>query len=307
MLSTAPFETPPYLIEKARAVPAVAIAVASAGHPVVLDSVRLAVEAGFIDPVLVGDEAEIAAAAREIGWNTGDCRIVAAMDEAKCAETAASLAKGAEVGALMKGHIHSDTFMRPILKRGMGLLTDRRISHIFHMTLPGDAKVLNITDAAVNVSPSLGAKVHIVANAVDLAHALGTAEPRVALLSGAETVNPSMPSSVEAAEVVKRANNGAVEGAQVDGPLSFDLAVSDEAATLKGIESPVAGKADILVVPNLESGNFLFKQMVYFMSATAAGIVMGARVPIVLTSRADPPEARLASAAIAAIVANAAN
>jgi phosphotransacetylase len=170
------------------------------------------------------------------------------------------------------------------------------------MTLPGRDRVIHITDAAINVHPGVSEKLDILLNAVELAHNLGMAEPKVAMLSGSETVNPAMPSSVEADEVVRLANNGAASGAIVDGPFGFDNAVSPEAARIKCVDSPVAGQADILVVPNLEAGNFLFKQMVYFMSATAAGIVMGAKVPVVLTSRADPPEARLAAAAIASII-----
>ncbi|MCH7956604.1 MAG: bifunctional enoyl-CoA hydratase/phosphate acetyltransferase [Proteobacteria bacterium] len=303
MLSTVPFEVPARLMDKARAAPRLTMAVAGAGHPLAMESARRAAEAGLIEPVLVGDADAIAAIARDMGWNIAGLRVVAAGDESKAAETAAMLAGAGEVASLMKGHVHTETLMRAVLNRGADLRTGRRISHVFHMTVPGRDRVMYITDAAINVQPGVDDKLDIVRNAVDVAHALGTAEPRVAVLSGAETVNAAMPSSVEAAEVAKRANNGAVDGALVDGPLSFDNAVSPEAAAIKGVDSPVAGRADILVVPTLESGNFLYKQMVYFMSATAAGIVIGARVPIVLTSRADPPEARLASAALAAIVA----
>jgi len=302
MLSAIPFEFPSYLTRLAAGLSPLPMAVAGAGNPVVMDSARRATEGGFIQPVLVGDPDDIAELARQAGWDISAVRIVAANGEAKAAETAAALAAGGEVAALMKGHVHTDALMRAVLTRSAGLRTDRRVSHVFHMTVPGRERVIHITDAAVNVQPGVAEKLDIVVNAVKLAQDLGMAEPRVAMLSGAETVNPSMPSSVEADEVVRLANNGAVTGAIVDGPFGFDNAVSPEAARIKGIDSPVAGCADILVVPNLEAGNFLFKQMVYFMSATAAGIVMGAKVPIVLTSRADPPEARLAAAAIASIV-----
>ena len=301
MLSTAPFEVPGYLLDKARALPTPAMAVAGAANPLALESARRAADEGLADPVLVGEGDAITALARDMDWDISGVRVVDAADEAAAAEAAVALASGGEVTALMKGHVHTDALMRAVLKREAGLRTDRRISHIFHMTVPGHDQVLHVTDAAINVQPTVDDKGHILRNAVDLAHALGNAEPRVAVLSGAETVNPAMPSSVDAAEVVARA--GDVAGAVVDGPLAFDNAVSPEAARIKGIDSPVAGRADVLLVPNLEAGNFLFKQMVYFMSATAAGIVMGARVPIVLTSRADPPEARLAATAIAAIVA----
>ena len=304
MLSRMPFEFPAYLGALARALAPVPMAVAGAAHPLVMDSARQAAEAGFIVPVLIGEADGIAAVARDIGWDLAAVRVVPAGDERRACETAAALARGGEAAAIMKGHVHTDALMRALLARDAGLRTDRRVSHIFHMTLPGRDRVLHITDAAVNIQPGVDAKLDIVRNAVALAHCLGMALPKVALLSGAETVNPSMPSSVEAAEVVRNAANGGVAGAIVDGPFGFDNAVSPEAARLKGIDSPIAGAADILVVPNLEAGNFLFKQMVYFMSATAAGIVMGAKVPVVLTSRADPPEARLAAAAIAAIVAS---
>ncbi len=302
MLSKIPYEFPAYLADLAAGRPPVAMAVVGAGHAVVIDSARRATEAGYIEPVLVGDADAISVLAKAAGWDIGGLRVVPARDEQAAAETAVALARGGEVSALMKGHVHTDTLMRATLARDAGLRTGRRVSHIFHMTLPGRDRVLHITDAAINVAPGVDEKLDIVINAVALAHGLGMAEPKVAMLSGAETVNPAIPSSVDAAEVVRRAAAGGVTGAIIGGPLGFDNAVSPDAAEIKGIDSPVAGRADILVVPNLEAGNFLFKQMVYFMSATAAGIVMGARVPIVLTSRADPPEARLAAAAIAAIL-----
>lgn len=302
MLSKIPFEFPPYLTKLATGLSPLPMAVVGAGHPLVMDSAKRATEGGFIDPVLIGNVDDITALARDSGWDIAAFRKVQADSEAQAAEAAAALARGGEVAALMKGHVHTDTLMRAILTRSAGLRTDRRVSHIFHMTLPGRDRVIHITDAAVNVHPGVSEKLDILLNAVEFAQKLGMAEPRAALLSGAETVNPAMPSSVEADEVVRLANNGAIQGAIVDGPFGFDNAVSPEAAQIKGIDSPVAGRADILVVPNLEAGNFLFKQMVYFMSATAAGIVMGAKVPVVLTSRADPPEARLAAAAIASII-----
>lgn len=302
MLSDIPFEFPAYLTRLNAGLSPLPMAVAGAGHPLVMDSARRAAEAGFIEPVLVGDAGEIKAIASDIGWDISAFRVVPGESEVQAAETAAALARDGEVAALMKGHVHTDALMRAVLNRSAGLRTDRRVSHVFHMTIPGRDRVIHITDAAVNVHPGVTEKLDIVLNAVELAQHLGMAEPRVAMLSGAETVNPAMPSSVEADEIVRLANNGAVTGAIVDGPFGFDNAVSPEAAKIKDIDSPVAGRADILIVPNLEAGNFLFKQMVYFMSATAAGIVMGARVPVVLTSRADPPEARLAAAAIASII-----
>jgi phosphotransacetylase len=303
MLSTEPFEVPQYLVDLASDLPGLAVAVAGADHPIALESARRVAETGAIEPVLIGDADVIRLLAKEAGWSLGDTRVIHEPDEEKKAEVAAALAKNREVAVIMKGHVHTDALMRAVLRRDAGLRTDRRTSHVFHMTVPGRDGVLHVTDAVVNVQPDSGEMLDIINNAVDLAHALGTEAPNVALLSGAEVVNPSMPSSVQAAEVAARAADGEVQGAVVDGPFGLDNALSREAAELKGIDSPVAGNADILVVPNIEAGNILFKQMVYFLSATAAGVVMGTKVPIVLTSRADPPEARLAATFIAAIVA----
>ena len=303
MLSTEPFEVPGYLRELARGLPRVAMAVAGADHPVALESARRAAESGAIEPMLIGEADAIRSLAAGAGWDLGGVRVVEAADETGKAAAAAALARGGEAAAIMKGHVHTDALMRAVLRRDAGLRAGRRASHVFHMTAPGRDGVLHVTDAVVNVRPDADEMLDIVNNAVELARALDSREPRVALLSGAEVANPAMPSSVQAAEVAARAAGGAVAGAVVDGPFGFDNAVSPEAARLKGIGGPVAGKADILVVPTIEAGNILFKQMVYFMSATAAGVVMGAKVPIVLTSRADPPEARLAAAFIAAIVA----
>ncbi len=303
MLSELPFEVPPYLLERTRGLDPIPMAVAGAGHPVVMESAQRAADARLIDPILVGDAEAIGAIAADMAWDKSLFRIVAAVGEDGACRTAAALAAGREAAALMKGHVHSDAIMRAVLKRDAGLRTERRASHVFHMTVPGRDRVLFITDGALNVAPDAGAKLDIIRNAVAAAHALGNPEPKVALLSASETAIESLPSSTDAAEVVKRARDGAIAGAVVDGPLAFDNAVSPEAAELKGIEGPVAGRADILVVPNIEMGNGLVKMMVYFMSGLAAGVVMGARVPIVLTSRADPPEARFAAAAIAAIIA----
>jgi len=303
MLSTQPFECPPSLLDRARQKPAVVTAVANAGSALALESVRLAVEAGLIAPILVGDEGKITRAADGIAWNISDFEIVDAGNEDDAALKAAKLAGGGAAGALMKGHVHTDAFMMAILNRESGLRTGRRLTHVFHMTVPDTDKALLITDAAVNIAPDLETKFEAIRNAVTLAHALGIDEPRVAILSGSEEPSERMPSSMDAAALTERAA-AELEGALVHGPLAFDNAVSPEAARIKGITHPVAGNADILLAPNIETGNALFKMMVYFMSACAAGIVLGAKVPAILTSRADPPEARLASAAIAAILAD---
>lgn len=304
MLSDLPFEVPTYLLDKTRDLETVRMAVAGADNAVAMESARQAADAGLIEPVLVGDAEEIRAIAKTMGWDISRFEIVDASGEEKAPAAAVALARGGDVSALMKGHVHTDSLMKAVVSRDAGLRTGRRLSHVFHMTVPDSDRVLLITDGAVNVTPNVGTKIDIVNNAVQLSHALGNTMPHVALLSGTESVINSMPSSVEAAEVVKRANNGEVTGAHVDGPFAFDNAISPAAAALKGIDSPVAGNADILVVPNIETGNGLFKMMVYFMSGLAAGVVMGAKVPIVLTSRADPPEARFAAAAIAAVAAS---
>jgi phosphate acetyltransferase len=295
------------------------MAVVGAGGKLALESARRATETGLIEPCLVGDREAIAAIAESIAWDLSGIRVEQAGDEAKAAETAVALARGGEVAALMKGQIHTDALMRAVVARDIGLRGGRRISHVFHMTIPGREGELLISDAAINVSPDPATRIDIIANAVQVLHALGNDEPKVAVLSATETPIEAMPSSQEAAEISRRAAQGEVSGAVVDGPFALDVAISPAASAVKGVDSPVAGRADILLVPNIETGNSLYKAMVHlpnietgnslykamvhFMSATAAGLVMGARVPIVLTSRADPPEARLTAVALAAIVA----
>ncbi len=219
------------------------------------------------------------------------------------AEKAVALARAGEVDALMKGSLHTDELMHAVLAPGIGLSTARRMSHVFVMDVPAYPRPLFITDAALNIAPDLEAKRDIVQNALDLAHVLGLEMPKVAILSVVETVNPKLKSTLEAAALCKMADRGQITGGLVDGPLAFDNAVSPEAARTKGIVSPVAGQADILVVPDLEAGNMLAKQLEYLADALSAGIVLGARVPIVLTSRADSPLARMASCALALLLA----
>ncbi|MEH6473132.1 MAG: bifunctional enoyl-CoA hydratase/phosphate acetyltransferase [Halopseudomonas sp.] len=301
MLSNTPTEYPGLLLEKAKALPAIPTVIANAVNEVTLTSAKLAAEAGLISPILVGNIAQITDAAAKLEWDLNGIPLVDAEDETQAAQRAVELVIQGEAASLMKGHLHTDTLLRAVIG---SLRTASRLSHVFHMTLPGSDKALCITDAVINVAPTVIDKIHIAQNAINLMHALGNPKPHMAILSGTEEVSRSMQSSVDAAELTKLAKMGALRGAIVDGPLAFDNAVSLEAANIKGIDSPVAGNADILLVPNLESGNFLFKQMVYFMSATAAGIILGAKVPIILTSRADPPEARVASCALASIYAH---
>jgi len=303
VLSTLPFDTPDQVIAQASGGAAAVTAVAGAGSRVAMESARRAAAQGLIEPVLVGDLDVVAAIARDMDWDMDGIRRVAAADERRAAEIAVALARGGEAAALMKGQVHTDVLMRAVVDRDNGLRTGRRMSHVFYMTAAGREGSISISDAAINVAPDPGMKLDIVNNAVGMLHAMGIAEPKVAVLSATETPIAAMPSSLDAAEVVRRAAEGEVSNAVVDGPFALDIAVSPEAAAIKGVDSPVAGRADLLIMPNIEAGNAVFKAMVYFMSATAAGLVMGAKVPIILTSRADPPEARLTAAALAAIVA----
>jgi len=278
------------------------MAIVGADHEVALKSALICHRAGLIEPVLIGKAGKIKTLLNASNCDAAGLQVINAENEEQCAKIAVRLAATGEVSALMKGQIHTDTLLRAVLNKQTGLTTGARLSHVFHMTVPGFDKPLLITDAAINIAPDIETKLHIIRNAVSLAHCLGIMHPKVAMLSASENIIKAMPSSTQAAEVVKRAQSGEIKGATVGGPFAFDNAVSPQAARMKNIEHCVAGNADIVVVPNIETGNALFKMMVYFMSACAAGIVMGAQVPIVLTSRADPPEARLAAAAIAAII-----
>lgn len=263
-----------------------------------------AASAELIDPVLVGPSRLIREVADREGVDIGRYSIIDAPDAIAAAVRAAELARSGEAGMLMKGSLHTDELMSVLVSREAGLRTGRRISHVFVMDVPGHDRLFLITDAAVNITPDLPVKRDIVQNAIDLAHALGIARPRVALLSAVETVNPDIPSTIDAAALCKMADRGQITGAVLDGPLAFDNAISAKAAQTKGIASPVAGQPDILVVPALEAGNMLYKQLVYLSGALAAGIIMGARVPVVLTSRADTPRSRLASTAVACLMAH---
>ncbi|MGH1543419.1 MAG: bifunctional enoyl-CoA hydratase/phosphate acetyltransferase [Arenicella sp.] len=304
MLSSIPIECPAYLLEKAEQLPSIPTAIVNAGARLPLQSTRLATEKGLIIPTLVGNPEQIKTVAQEINWDISDLRIVAAEGEVEAAQTSVALARNGEVASLMKGNLHTDHLLRAVINKETGLRTGSRLSHVFHMTLPGSDKAMCITDAAINVAPNVDIKLDIARNAVSLLHSLGNKNPNIAVLSATEVPTEAVPSSMDAATITKEAANGAVPGATVDGPFAFDNAVSPEAAKIKGINSPVAGNADVLLVPNIETGNALFKQMVYFMSAAAAGVVMGAKVPIVLTSRADPAAARLAATALASIYAS---
>ena len=261
-------------------------------------------DAGLITPVLVGPRARIEAVADELGLDLAGIALEDVPHSHAAAARSAALAAGGEVEALMKGSLHTDELMAAVLAASAGLRTGRRVSHCFVRQTPHYPRPFIVTDAAVNVAPDLMQKADIVRNAIDLAHAIGVARPRVAILAAVETVTPSMPATLDAAALCKMADRGQISGGLLDGPLAFDNAVSIAAARTKGIVSDVAGQADVLVVPDLESGNMLAKQLMYMGEASSAGIVMGAKVPIVLTSRADSRESRIASCAIALLLAH---
>ena len=286
--------------------PPVPVAVA---HPCDAASLGAAVEgaaAGLITPILVGPATKIRAAAAAAALDIAAFRLVDEPHSHAAAARAVALVRAGEAALLMKGSLHTDELMRAVLARDTGLRTERRLSHVYIMDVPSYPRALLLTDAAVNVTPTLEEKRDIVQNAIDLAHIMGIARPRVAILAAVETVSPAMPSTLAAAALCKMADRGQITGGLLDGPLAFDNAVSLDAARQKGIVSEVAGRADILVVPDLEAGNMLAKQLSFLAGADAAGVVCGARVPIILTSRADSARTRIASCAVAVLMARAA-
>ncbi len=275
-------------------------------HPCDEISLKAALDAhsqGLIEPVLVAPAALLARTAQALGVSLDGLDVRDAADSQAAAAAAVALARAGEVEALMKGHLHTDELMEAVV-HSAGLRTKRRISHCYLMQTPHYPRPFIITDAAVNIAPTLEQKADIVRNAIDLAHAIGVKKPRVAILAAVETVNPAMPATVDAAALCKMADRGQITGACLDGPLAFDNAVSQTAAHIKDIHSEVAGLADILVAPDLESGNMLAKQLMYLADAASAGLVLGARVPIILTSRADTHESRIASCALALLLAH---
>jgi phosphate acetyltransferase len=293
------------LIASAKQVPAATTVVVHPCEETALRGPIQAAEAGIIVPILVGPVAKIAAVAREHGLDIDRFEIVDAPHSHAAAAKAVELIRASKGELLMKGSLHTDELMGAVVKKDTGLRTARRVSHCFIMDVPGHASPLLITDAAVNIAPTLKDKIDIVQNAIDLARDLGGTEIRVAILSAMETVNPDVPSTLEAAALCKMADRGQITGALLDGPLALDNAISPEAAKIKKIDSPVAGRANVLVVPDLEAGNMLAKSLTFLAGADAAGIVLGAKVPIILTSRADSLTARLASCAVATLVADA--
>ncbi len=276
-------------------------------HPCDEPSLRGALEAfkaGMISPILVGPKQRIQHVASQFGLDIGAFEIVDVGHSHAAASTAVELVRMGKARLLMKGSLHSDELLGAVTQRENGLRTGRRISHVFVMDVPTHSKTLFITDAAVNIAPDLQAKKDIIQNAIDFYAALGLGVPKVAILSAVETVTPSIPSTIDAAALCKMAERGQIVGGELDGPLAFDNAISPEAARIKGVNSRVAGQAEILVVPNLEAGNMLAKNLSFLSRADAAGIVLGARVPVVLTSRADSLRTRMASTAAAIILAH---
>ena len=291
------------LIAAAQKEETIKVAVAHPCDDVSLRSTIDAHKLGLIDPILVAPLERVRKAAAEAGLDIAAFEIVASAHSHDSAAKAVELVKAGRAEALMKGSLHTDELMGAVVAREGGIRTERRISHCFIMDVPGQEQALIITDAAVNIAPDLDAKVDIVKNAIDLAHSMSAEEVRVALLSAMETVTAKVPSTIDAAALCKMADRGQITGALLDGPLALDNAINPEAAAIKKIASPVAGRANVLVVPDLEAGNMLAKSLSFLAGADAAGIVLGARVPIILTSRADSLLSRLASCAVAVMIA----
>ncbi|TAK83016.1 MAG: phosphate acetyltransferase [Aquabacterium sp.] len=293
------------LIENARKLAPLRVAVVHPTNDVSLGAALESAGMGLITPVLVGPKARIEGAANELGASLSGIVIIDAPHSHAAADAAVAMVLKGEVDALMKGSLHTDELMGAVVRRDGGLRTARRISHCFVMDVPGYEHPLIISDAAINIAPTLEEKVDIVQNAIDLAQALKIPDIRVAVLSAMETVNPKVPSTIDAAALCKMADRGQITGAQIDGPLAMDNAIDAEAARIKGIVSPVAGRANVLIVPDLDAGNMLAKSLTFLAGAYAAGIVLGAKVPVILTSRADSQPARLASCAVASMLSQA--
>ena len=302
MLSRKKIVVPVNLINLSKKIPFVPVGIVCAHHQSSMESSRQAYELGLINPIFIGEMNLIQKEAEKLKWNIKDFTIIDKKSDQDAAIAGALLASENKIKVLIKGNLHTDILMRAYLKKEFGLIESKRLSHIWHMSLETNDQPLFITDGALNVAPRVDIKMHILKNAIEFASKVGIKKPRVAVLSGTEDPIESMPSSIEAKEVMKRAIENNFD-AYVQGPLAFDNAVSPEAAAIKKISGEVAGRADILLVPNLETGNSLAKIMVYFLGACAAGIVIGGKVPVVVTSRADNAASSLASIAAASIAA----
>jgi phosphate acetyltransferase len=289
------------LVARCRDLPRVPFAVVAPTTEVALSGAVAAERAGLIQPILVGNADTVRALASKLGIDVSAMRLVDAEGDEDAARKAVTLCRQGAAMGLMKGSLHTDVLMHAVLDAKDGLRTARRVSHVFVIDAPAYPRPLLVTDAAITIYPTLDEKVDIAKNAIELAHALGIAKPNVAILSAVETVNSKITSTLDAAALCKMADRGQITGAVLDGPLAFDTAVSAEAAAIKRLVSPVAGAADVLLVPDLEAGNMLAKQLEYLGGAELAGVVLGAKVPIVLTSRSDSARARLASCAVAVL------
>ena len=301
MLSNKKIICPNNLISVAKKKGTIDAAIVNAGEIFPMESVHKAVQHNLINPTFIGNENEIKKYAEKLKWNISKYKIINEKDENSTAPIAAKLAGEGKVKIIVKGHIHTDVLMKAVLKRDLNLIGKKRLSHVWHMTLDKDDKPFIITDGVVNVLPKLEVKMHILRNAVDFANKIGISRPKVSVLSATEEAIESVPSSIEANLITKRAKEENIN-ADVFGPLAFDNSVSKKSAAIKKIKNEVAGNTDILLVPNVETGNALVKMMIYFMGACAAGVVLGGKAPVVITSRSDESEARLASIA-ASIVA----
>ena len=301
MLSSKEIICPEKLLKLAKTKGPIKVVIVNAGKAVSIESTKQAFDEGLIEPVFIGDKKIIEKLAKEIKWDISKFEIIDEPVENNTAPIAAKMASEGKIKVIVKGHIHTDVLMKAVLKRDLNLIGKKRLSHIWHMTLDKNDKPFIITDGALNVLPKLETKMHILKNSVDFAKRIGINKPKVSVLSATEEVLESVPSSIDAKELSERAKAEGID-AEVFGPMAFDNSVSEKAAQIKGIKNSVAGKADILLVPSVETGNGLVKMMIYFMGACAAGVVVGGKVPVVITSRADSAPARIASIA-AAIVA----
>ncbi len=300
MLSNKEIICPNNLLDEAHKKKGVKVAVVNAGKPLPMLSVQDAVTENLIEPIFIGNKEEIKKCAEDIKWDISKYEIIHEPVENNTAKIAAKLASEDKIKIIVKGHIHTDVLMKEVLKREYNLLGKTRLSHIWHMTVEKDDKPLIITDGALNVLPNVKTKMHILKNVINFSNRIGISRPKVAILSATEEVLESVPSSLDAAELTKLAKEENLE-ADVFGPLAFDNSISKKSAGIKGIKNSVAGEADVLLVPSVETGNGLVKMMIYFMGACAAGVVVGGKVPVVITSRSDEAQARLASIAAAVV------
>ena len=300
MLSNKEIVCPNNLLDEAHKKKGVKVAVVNAGKPLPMLSVQDAVNENLIEPIFIGDEKEILKCAEDLKWDISNYEIIDEPIENNTAKIAAKLASEDKVKIIVKGHIHTDILMKEVLKREYNLLGKTRLSHIWHMTINKEDQPLIITDGALNVLPNVKTKMHILKNVINFNNRIGISRPKVAILSATEEVLDSIPSSLDAAELTKLAKEENLE-ADVFGPLAFDNSISKKSAGIKGIKNAVAGEADVLLVPSVETGNGLVKMMIYFMGACAAGVVVGGKVPVVITSRSDEAQARLASIAAAVV------